>query len=347
MKNALKYSIIKIIRKKGECIYIFNKRVLYYTKQISKIFIIALVGLLIMIGIILLKYKPIYAVTTSEYEIGYIENKSKFEEKINQNIKGYSGRNVESVLLNEEPNYELKLVDRSIETNEDKVIAKLQEDAIITYKYYEIAVNDLEKAYVNTQEEAESIVSFIKSENIENKEDLQIDINERTTEDIENVNIASVQTVKNILTFEVEEEVERIQEEKNTPVINEVRLAVIPVNGSISSRFGVSSRIRSSTHTGLDIACASGTDIKVVADGTVTSVTSGGAYGNLLKVSHGNGVETWYAHCSKIYVKQGQAVKAGDVVAAVGSTGNSTGPHLHLEIRIDGTAVNPQNYLYK
>ena len=313
----------------------------------TKFFFLALVGILLIAGMILLKYKPIYAVTTSGNEIGYIANKSEFEEKVNKDIKGYTGRNVDSISLNEEPSYELKLVDRSIDTNEDRIIAKLQEDAVITYKYYEIAVNDLEKAYVNTQEEAESIVNELKEENIENQEDLQININEIKTEDIEQVEISNVQTVKDNLLPEVEEEVERIEEEKSAPIINGIKLAVIPVNGSITSRFGVSSRIRSSTHTGLDIACATGTNIKAVADGIVTSVTSGGAYGNLLKISHGNGVETWYAHCSKIYAKQGQTVKAGDIVAAVGSTGNSTGPHLHLEIRIDGTAVNPQNYLYK
>ena len=63
-------------------------------------------------------------------------------------------------------------------------------------------------------------------------------------------------------------------------------------------------------------------------------------------MNHGKGVETWYAHNSKMYVKVGQKVTAGDTIAAVGSTGNSTGPHLHLEIRVNGVHINPQNYLY-
>ena len=72
-----------------------------------------------------------------------------------------------------------------------------------------------------------------------------------------------------------------------------------------------------------------------------------GTYGNLVIISHGNGIETYYAHCSKLLVKVGQHVSAGDTIALVGSTGNSTGPHLHFEVRINNQPVNPQNYLYK
>ena len=63
-------------------------------------------------------------------------------------------------------------------------------------------------------------------------------------------------------------------------------------------------------------------------------------------ISHGNGVQTLYGHCSKLYVSAGQYVEQGQAIATVGSTGNSTGPHLHLEIRVNGTRVNPQYYLY-
>ena len=146
---------------------------------------------------------------------------------------------------------------------------------------------------------------------------------------------------------EIEKQKEEQERLDSLPSINGIKLAVTPIEGRITSRYGVSSSLRKSTHTGLDIAAVQGTDIHVIADGTVTSASYNGAYGNLVKVDHGNGVETWYAHTSKMLVKKGNTVKAGDIIAKVGSTGNSTGPHLHLEIRINGEHVNPQNYLYK
>lgn len=294
-----------------------------------------------------MKYKPTYAVKTGETKLGYIKNKSMFEKQITTEVKAYTGKNVVSVSLNEEPSYELKFVDRSIDTNEKEIIAKLQENAIISYKYYEVALSEKEKTYVNTQEEAEEIIEKINNTTSEKNIELDVKVNEIITEDTDQIKTESVEVATENLLPEAEQEVERIEEERNVPMVNGIKLAVHPVSGTISSRFGVRSRIRSSTHTGLDIACVTDTPIKVVADGVVSSVTSGGAYGNLIKVSHSNGVETWYAHCSKIYAKQDQTVEAGDVIAAVGSTGNSTGPHLHLEIRIDGTAINPQKYLYK
>lgn len=130
------------------------------------------------------------------------------------------------------------------------------------------------------------------------------------------------------------------------PVINGVIIESTPVSGQITSRFGAVSSIRSGAHTGTDIACAKGTKIKAIADGTVVFSQKNGSYGNLIKIDHGNGVESWYAHCNALYAKVGQEIKAGDIIAEVGSTGNSTGPHLHLEIRINGVAINPQKYLY-
>jgi murein DD-endopeptidase MepM/ murein hydrolase activator NlpD len=117
-----------------------------------------------------------------------------------------------------------------------------------------------------------------------------------------------------------------------------------PISGSITSRFGVLSSIRSSAHTGLDIGASIGTPIAAAASGTVTFSGKKGSYGYLITIDHGNGVLTYYAHCSALYKSVGEVVNQGDTIAAVGNTGNSTGPHLHIEVRVNGVAYNPQDY---
>ena len=114
----------------------------------------------------------------------------------------------------------------------------------------------------------------------------------------------------------------------------------------LTSRFGERSSIRSSVHSGLDIAAPTGTPVKAAASGTVTFSGYKGSYGWLMVISHGNGVDTYYGHCSKLYLSAGAKVQQGQTIAAVGSTGNSTGSHLHLEVRVNGIAYNPQNFVY-
>ena len=227
----------------------------------------------------------------------------------------------------------------------------LEENVDITYKYYEIALNNNTIECVNTIEEAEELVNKVKEEN---KEELDLSIVEKYTNEEEEVKTTEVEiaetSIQEKINTQLEEEKKKKEQEEwynSLPSINGIKLAVTPITGTITSRYGVSSSIRSSDHTGLDIAAKSGTPIKVVADGTVTCASYKGSYGNIVKIDHGNGFETWYAHTSKMYVSVGQQVKTGDVIAAVGSTGNSTGPHLHFEIRIDGEHVNPQKYLYR
>lgn len=147
----------------------------------------------------------------------------------------------------------------------------------------------------------------------------------------------------------VEEMVMQVKEEKRKEeaTIKGIYLAVNPISGNITSRYGAREDIRDHTHQGLDIAAKTGTPIKAVADGTITYSGTMGGYGNLIIIDHGNGITTYYGHCNKLYKKVGTKVSAGDVIAEVGSTGNSTGPHLHFEIRENGKYVNPQKYLYK
>ena len=125
----------------------------------------------------------------------------------------------------------------------------------------------------------------------------------------------------------------------------------LPVAGTITSQFGhrvdpITGEV--SSHTGTDIACAEGTPILAAADGVVTVANGldswGGSYGCYIKINHGGGLETLYAHCSSICVTTGQQVQAGQVIGYVGHTGRVTGSHLHLEVRIDGNRADAMQY---
>ena len=125
----------------------------------------------------------------------------------------------------------------------------------------------------------------------------------------------------------------------------------LPVAGTITSQFGyrvdpITGEV--SSHTGTDIACAEGTPILAAADGVVTVANGldswGGSYGYYIKINHGGGLETLYAHCSSICVTTGQQVQAGEVIGYVGHTGRVTGNHLHLEVRIDGNRADVLRY---
>lgn len=98
-------------------------------------------------------------------------------------------------------------------------------------------------------------------------------------------------------------------------------------------------------HTGMDIAGRAGDPNKAYQNGKVIFAGWAGPYGYLVKLEHGNGIQSWYAHNSKILVRVGQYVSKGQTIALQGSTGNSTGPHLHFEIRIKGRPVNPHSYI--
>ena len=99
-------------------------------------------------------------------------------------------------------------------------------------------------------------------------------------------------------------------------------------------------------HKGVDLAAPTGTPIHASADGTVAMAERYSGYGLYVQIEHGGSLETRYGHMSRIAVAEGQFVHKGEVIGYVGSTGNSTGPHLHYEVRVDGTAVNPIPYMH-
>lgn len=350
--------------------FILKSWVKYYTKEAVKTLKIVTIGSAIIITIACVKFKPAYKVTLAGDTIGFITNRDLIEAKIEKYIKDTSG-NIAFREIEQLPEYEFKLINREKDSEEKNVMLAVQNMTTTTYKVYAVTSDGEQKAVVSTQEEADSIINEIKSD-LKDGVDLKLGIAEvYTTElNIESKEIAT-SNLKEFKVAKVTEyenkkaEEERIAKENARKAyiasrskslattttaapsgnLNGMQLS-IPVTGSISSRFGSRGASRSTIHTGLDISTQNGTGIRPISAGTVTYAAYKGSYGNLIIIDHGNGIQSYYAHCSALYVSVGQSVDTSTTIGAVGSTGNSTGPHLHLEIRIGGEPVNPQNYLY-
>jgi murein DD-endopeptidase MepM/ murein hydrolase activator NlpD len=126
-----------------------------------------------------------------------------------------------------------------------------------------------------------------------------------------------------------------------TPSIWPARGTITSVFGWRVSPFGDGNEL----HAGIDIAYTMGAPVVATADGEVVMSGSSGGYGNLVQLNHGNGISTLYGHNSQLIVKVGQTVKKGQVIAYAGSTGKSTGPHVHYEVRVNNNPVDPMKYL--
>jgi murein DD-endopeptidase MepM/ murein hydrolase activator NlpD len=136
--------------------------------------------------------------------------------------------------------------------------------------------------------------------------------------------------------------------EEIKPILNNYP-SIWPVKGKTTSGFGMRQNPMGGTstekHYGLDIAVPMYTDVKSTGGGTVTLAEYSGGYGYLVVIDHGMGMETYYGHNSELLVSVGNVVERGQAVAKSGSTGNSTGPHVHYEVRVNGKPVNPVNYV--
>ena len=332
------------------------KKILINTRKSIKFVILLIIAAFLIIGLVAYFYKPTYRVLIDGQQVGYTSNKSQLQAKINNYIQNGDGQNVAFVQVDKLPEYQLCLLKRGIVTNDDEIYENVKNSGTTYYRYYAISQNGEEKAYVSTFSEAEKVVNTLKEKNSANIEGLAIS-EKYETEAKEFVN--AEQAVSKLYVEPTKQvEVAKLSDTSasNGKVNTSYKVSngkadlgislIKPVSGIITSRFGVSSRVRSSNHTGLDIAAGTGTPIKAAAAGTVAFSGRKGSYGYMVVISHGNGVQTYYGHCSKLYVSAGQKVAQGATIAAVGSTGNSTGPHLHLEVRINEVAYNPQNYVY-
>ena len=337
------------------------KKLLVKLRTSIKFIVLVSIATLLILGTITLVYKPIYSVYLDGELIGYCADKAKLQRRISDFVENgdEESSNLAYVSVDKMPTYKICLLKRDVTTSDEKIFDKIKTTGTSYYKYYAILDKEEEKAYVETYEEAEEILKKLKEKDSNNIKDVSIvEKYETQLKEFASVDdvVSKLYEKKAVVVAKVTSRYSSTTRSGGTlptsrgtssSYVNIGINLIKPVTGTLTSRFGSISSLRRSAHKGLDIATANGTPIKAAAGGTVVYAGwNSNGYGNLVIISHGNGVQTYYGHCSKIYVKVGDTVSQGSKIAAVGSTGNSTGPHLHLEVRVNGVAYNPQHYVY-
>lgn len=305
---------------------------------------ISLVLILAAVAVTILNtYKPMYKVTVGTEFIGYFESKQHFDEvyqtlinekiNIDENVKVY---------LDENPKFEKSFVRVSL-LDKQNVYTALRASVRTEHNVFAINVDNEEKMKFNNKEDAESYATKLR----ENAKNANVEIKETVVkEDPELTNKESANAIlKDIVSRHkpVEEKKDEIKPVEENPYITTTGAygGIWPTRSRyVSCKFG-----GYKGHTGTDIAGAHGDPNIAYKGGKVIFAGWAGAYGYLVKLDHGNGIQSWYAHNYKLTVKAGQYVKQGQTVGLQGSTGNSTGTHLHFEIRINGRPVNALKYL--
>lgn len=332
------------------------KKILTKMRTSIRFCILVSISIFLIIGAFLFLFKPIYKVTINGDFVGYCENKSALQKKINQYMEtgNNNNENIAFAQIDEMPKYEICLLKKGIVTNDAEIFEIVKNNSTTYYRYFSILENDEKKLYVSDFATAENIVNSLKEKKSTN-------INNISIEEIYSTELQEFSTIEIAVNKLYVKPVVVATKKPNTYTASgsvitsrnisyqKVDIGISlsrPISGTITSRFGANSSVRSGTHTGLDIAAPKGTPIGAAASGTVTFAGTKGSYGNMIVITHSSGVQTYYAHCNTLNAKVGDYVTQGQTIATVGSTGNSTGNHLHLEIRVNGVAYNPSNYVY-
>ena len=327
------------------------KRFAMFLRSSIKLIVLIVASIILITAAITIFYKPTYEVSLNGELIGYTSDKSNLQERINKYVESGNGDDVVFAQIDSMPKYKLCLLKKDVQTNDDEIYTKVTSNGTEYYRFYAITDNKEEKYYVSTFKEAEDIVKKLKDKDSANKNDIGIlEKYDKTKKELTDVDTCVSKLYEKVIPKKVyvaSKRVSAVPSGGSSAYVNiGVTLQKPLTGGIITSRFGSRESIRSSPHRGMDIAASYGAPIKAAAGGTVTLSGWNGSYGYCIKISHGNGTETVYGHCSKLIAKVGQKVSQGQVIAKVGSTGNSTGNHLHLEVRVNGQSYNPQKYVY-
>ncbi len=316
------------------------------------IFTLMLVFSAVLITVLNTYKKVVKAYINGEF-IGYFSSERQFEEVYNDLVTEKSNTDsTVKVYLENEPTFEISYIRDSLLQKQD-IYSNLRANIKTEYVIYKVVVNGETKMTFSTQDDANKYSESIKKE-----------VSKLDTKVVEE----KVEQVGEITSIEMADSISKDIIDKNKPV--EVKKPTTTKRTSTSTTKTASAQVANSAamqggiwptvahyisspygwrwgtiHTGTDIAGKYGDPIYAYKDGLVVYSGWAGSYGNLVKVDHGNGFATWYAHCSKLLVTAGQEVKQGQTISLMGSTGFSTGNHVHFEVRINGVHVNSYPYI--
>lgn len=322
------------------------RKLLIGLRSSIKLITLLTVSSIIIVAIIMSVYKPIYSVTFEGEMIGYSESKVALQKRLLEYQENGKEEDDAELIQMEKPEYKLCFLKRGIETNDEEIYQKVISTAVPYYKFYSVAVNGEEKVYVESLDEAKNIVNQLVEKDSKNANDLGIQTKyEKAKREFTSIEVAVKDLYENKITPEIAKNMGRVaRASSGGTTYKQIPISFQkPIRATITSRFG--SRW-GTTHKGLDFGAATGTPIKAAAEGTVTfSGWNSGGFGYLVIISHGNGVQTYYGHCSELNCKVGDYVYPGTVISKVGNTGDSYGSHLHFEIRVNDVAYNPEYYI--
>ncbi len=294
-------------------------------------------------------YKPALKVNIGDSFIGYFSDKQQFDEVYATLVaeKEQASSSVK-VYLDVDPVFQECYI-RSQLYEDQNVYTNLRAEIKTEYTIYNVAVNNETQMTFCTEDEANKYVESLKSEvsslNVAVCEQKVSELGETTSiERADSILKDIVSRNKPVTTTYQKATSTNATVSQETALVAAAQGGIWPTTAHyISSRYGWRSE---GFHTGTDIAGKAGDPIYAYKSGLVTfSGWNSNGYGYLIKIDHGNGVSTWYAHCSKLYVTAGETVNQGDTIAAMGSTGYSTGNHLHFEVRINGSSVDSYPYI--
>lgn len=270
-------------------------------------------------------YKPTYQVSINDSCVGYVSHKKDFIKIVKEIKEPYANNSNVKIWLEGDVTYKKRYVKENI-IEKANIYSTLQDYIEYEYTFYVATINNnieiIFDSYESAQKYADNILNNVATATVR--------IEQKKSKDV--------------IKFTVTDKAQKISDNLISRYKAEINRTCFPTDTTyISSYYGMRwGRL----HTGIDLAARIGTNIYSYKTGKVCFSGWKGSYGNCVIIDHGKGLSTLYAHCSKLLVTKGDFVRAGTRIALMGSTGWSTGSHLHFEIRWNNIPVNPYNYIF-